>query len=94
MNKKEITKELDIFVKSIDKHFEVKNDGQLNLKLGTEYLLILDWDAEGLYMGFEIGLKDAERVAKSGIISKFYKKAVKLIDKMDEKGSQKNNKSK
>lgn len=86
MNKEEIVEELNRYVKSIDERFEVIDDGDLNLKLGIAYLLILrDWNKKQLEMGFEIELKDAERVVKTGIISKFYKKAVALIDDVKQK---------
>lgn len=83
MDKKEIIKELNDFVKSIDSDFSV------DLWFKTDIVLVLQDSSIATFDGFdsnsftieEINEDLAPTIAKTGIINKFYKKAHEVLDK-------------
>lgn len=84
MNKEKIAKKLNEYVKSINECFEVTNDGDLNLKIGDDYVVIIDdWDIENVLI-CQLELGTVKKALESDIIGKFYTKAVELINEMNE----------
>lgn len=88
MNKPKIVKELDNCVKTIDSNFSVDgSDGDLNLKikicnsnLCICYFSNFEMDSLVILQSLE---DKASFSAKTGIIHKFYTKAIELMDKYD-----------
>lgn len=83
MNKKEIIKELNDFVKSIDSDFSVDLWFKTDIVLVFHVLSIAtfnEFDPNNFTID-EIDKNIAPTVAKTGIINKFYKKAYEVLDK-------------
>lgn len=87
MNRKEIVKELNNYVKSIDSDFSVE------LWFKTDIVLVFQDSSIATFDGFdpnsftidEIDVNIASTIAKTGIINKFYKKAHEILNKRIDK---------
>lgn len=87
MNKKEIVKELNNYVKDIDSSFSVELWFKTDIVLVFHDLNIAifnESDPNNFTIG-EINEDLAPTIAKAGIINKFYKKAYKVLNKYIDK---------
>lgn len=85
MNKEEIVKKLNEYVKSINDRFTVTQDRDLNLSIGNDYVAYFEgWDKSLLRLFEFENTEKAKLIAKTGIVNKFYTKAVELINEMNE----------
>lgn len=91
MNKEEITKKLNEYVKSINDRFTVTQDRDLNLSIGNDYVAYFEgWDKSLLRLFEFENTEKAKLIAKTGIVNKFYTKTVELINEMNEMNNDEN----
>lgn len=95
MNKKEIVKKLDEYVKSIDGSFSVCDDEDLSMEyVNGDCIACFDsWKKEHFYICTFDDVEDdkaASLIAETGIIHKFYTKAIELINEMNEEANSEN----
>lgn len=87
MNKKEIVKELNNYVKDIDSSFSVELWFKTDIVLvfhNLDIAIFNESDPNNFTIG-EINEDLAPTIAKTGIINKFYKKAYKVLNKYIDK---------
>lgn len=87
MNKKEIIKELNNYVKDIDSDFSVELWFKTDIVLvfhNLDIAIFNESDPNNFTIG-EINEDLAPTIAKTGIINKFYKKAYKVLNKYIDK---------
>lgn len=87
MDRKEIVKELNNYVKSVDSDFSVEFWFKTDVTLVFHDLSIATFDGfdPNSFTIDEIDVNIASTVAKTGIINKFYKKAYEILDKQIER---------
>lgn len=91
MNKEEITKTLNEYVKPINEKFKVTDDDDLTLYYDDLFVAyFLDWEKNEFRICQYTISEKTKLIAETGIINKFYTKAVELLDKMDETNNNEN----